>query len=35
MLISIETHITCDFPEGGPDPNSPSGSAHDIGYPRP
>ena len=24
----IETHITCDFP-GGPDPLSPSGSAHD------
>ena len=22
MLISIETHITCDFP-GGPDPKSP------------
>ena len=22
MLISIETHITCDFP-GGPDPLSP------------
>ena len=30
MLISIETHITCDFPGGGggPDPLSPSGSAH-------
>ena len=32
MLISIETHIrTCYFPEGGgggPDPLSPSGSAH-------
>ena len=27
MLISIETHITCDFP-GGPDPLSPSGCAH-------
>ena len=26
MLISIETHITCDFPGGGPD--HPSGSAH-------
>ena len=31
MLISIETHLTCDFPgEGGPDPLSPSGSAHDT-----
>ena len=29
MLFSIETHITCDFP-GGPDPLSPSGSAHAI-----
>ena len=31
MLISIETHITCDFPGGGVglDPLSPSGSAHD------
>ena len=31
MLISIETHIICDFPGGGggPDPLSPSpGSAH-------
>ena len=27
-LISLETHITCDFPVGGPDPLSPSGSAH-------
>ena len=27
MLISIEPHITCDFP-GGPDPYPPSGSAH-------
>ena len=28
MLISIETHIrTCYFPEGCPDPLSPSGSA--------
>ena len=26
MLISIETHITCDFPGGGAD--HPSGSAH-------
>ena len=23
MLISIEPHITCDFPGGGPDPLSP------------
>ena len=23
MLISIGTHITCDFPWGGPDPLSP------------
>ena len=23
MLVSIETHITCDFPGGGPDPLSP------------
>ena len=22
-MISIETHITCDFPGGGPDPLSP------------
>ena len=30
MLISIETHITCDFP-GGPDPlSTASGSAHWI-----
>ena len=29
MLISIETHITCDFP-GGPDPYPPSGSAHAL-----
>ena len=28
MLISIETHITCDFPGGGPDPYAPSGSSH-------
>ena len=29
MLISIETHIrTCFFQGGGPDPLSPSGSAH-------
>ena len=27
MLVSIETHITCDYP-GGPDPYPPSGSAH-------
>ena len=29
MLISIGIHITCDF-EGGLDPLSPSGSAHDL-----
>ena len=31
MLISIETHITCDIPGGvvGLDPLPPSGSAHD------
>ena len=30
MLISKETHITCDFP-GDPDPFPPSGSAHAWG----
>ena len=31
MLISIETHITCDFPGGGgPDPLSPSGSVRSL-----
>ena len=29
-LFPIETHITCDFPEGGPDPCPPSGSALDC-----
>ena len=29
-IISIETHITCDFPGGGGTPYSPSGSAHAI-----
>ena len=30
MLISIETHITCDFPGGGGrTPYPPSGSAHE------
>ena len=29
MPNSIETHITCDFC-GGPDPLSPSGSAHEC-----
>ena len=31
MLISIEPHITCDFPAGGggPDPIYPSGSEHE------
>ena len=28
MPISKETHITCDFPGGGPDPYPPSGSSH-------
>ena len=29
MLISLETHVrTCYFPGGGPDPLSPTGSAH-------
>ena len=29
MPISLETHVlTCYFPGGGPDPLSPSGSAH-------
>ena len=28
MLISIETHITCDFPGGVRTPYPPSGSAH-------
>ena len=27
ILISIEPHITCDFPGAGPDPLSPYGSA--------
>ena len=32
MLISIEAHITCDFPAGGGvrTPYPPSGSAHGI-----
>ena len=30
MLISIETHITCDFPGGSGPPITPSGSAHGI-----
>ena len=29
-VISIETHITCDFPGGGRTPYPPSGSAHAI-----
>ena len=29
MLISVATHITCDF-SGGPDPLSLSGSAHGL-----
>ena len=28
MLITIKTHITCDFPEGVLTPCPPSGSAH-------
>ena len=28
MLISIKTHITCDFPEGVLTPCPPSGSSH-------
>ena len=33
VLISIETHITCDFPWGGKGsgpPITPSGSAHGL-----
>ena len=29
-LISIETHITCEFPEGSSFPISPSRSAHGL-----
>ena len=33
MLISIETHITCDFPGGGVwTPYPPSGSAHAMSH---
>ena len=33
MLISIETHMTCDFPgESGPPPSLPSGAAHENKY---
>ena len=28
MLISIETHLTCDFPGGGPDPLTPPLDPH-------
>ena len=31
MLGPIETYSTCDFPRGGVDPLSLSGSAHDTG----
>ena len=31
MLIPIETHRACDFPEGS-GPLSPSGSAHGISF---
>ena len=30
VLISIETHITCDFPGGSGHPITPSGSAHGL-----
>ena len=30
QMLSIETHITCDFPGRSPDPLSPSGSAHGV-----
>ena len=30
VLISIETHITCDFPGGGGHPITPSGSTHGL-----
>ena len=30
MLISIETHITCDFPGRVQSPYPPSGSAHGL-----
>ena len=30
MLISIETHINCDFPGGIRTPYPPSGSAHVV-----
>ena len=37
MLISIETHITCDFPGGGggggPDPLSPPLDPHMVSSP--
>ena len=32
MLISIETHRICDFPDRGPDPLLPSGSAHGFSF---
>ena len=33
MLISIETHITCNFPGGSGPPIPPSGSAHGDVFP--
>ena len=30
VLISIETHITCDFPGGSGPPITPSRSAHGL-----
>ena len=30
VLISIETHITCDFPGGSGPPITPSGSVHGL-----
>ena len=30
QMLSIENHITCNFPGRGPDPYPPSGSAHGV-----
>ena len=32
MLISIEAHRISDFPDRGPDPLPPSGSAHGFSF---
>ena len=32
-MLSIETHITCDFPEGSGPPIFPSGSTHVFAEP--